>query len=144
MAEEHRLAYAAKLKDPRWQRKRLEIMQRDKWMCQRCLRTDRTLNVHHKEYMPGADPWEYPGNLLETICEQCHAEEHGKQDQDELGADRPARKTIRLDWVYRDRASREARDDDEVEDSLAKRYEDMQREALRKIREAWSRENGEN
>jgi len=42
--------YFEKFKDPRWQKKRLEIMERDQWTCQDCGSTDRSLNVHHMRY----------------------------------------------------------------------------------------------
>ena len=42
------MEYDELLKDPRWQRKRLEAMQADKFTCQMCFRSDKPLNVHHK------------------------------------------------------------------------------------------------
>lgn len=68
--------YAELLRDPRWQRRRLEIMQRDGWACAKCSTTTATLNVHHKAYLPGALPWQYPGANLVTLCEDCHHGEH--------------------------------------------------------------------
>ena len=65
--------YSAKLRDPRWQKKRLEIMQRDKFSCQCCGDGESTLNVHHFEYH--GDPWSTPPELLITLCEQCHENE---------------------------------------------------------------------
>ena len=70
-------AYSALLRDPRWQRKRLEILQRDEWACQQCFGTDSTLHVHHRVYTDGKAPWEYEEHLLVTLCEECHNEEHG-------------------------------------------------------------------
>jgi hypothetical protein len=68
--------YAEKLKDPRWQKKRLEILSRDEFSCQKCYDTENTLHVHHKRYNNEyKDPWEYPNELLVTLCESCHAEE---------------------------------------------------------------------
>jgi hypothetical protein len=67
-------SYADKLKDPRWQKKRLEIMKRDKWTCKKCGDTETTLNVHHLKYENGNDPWEYENKDLITICEDCHKE----------------------------------------------------------------------
>ena len=58
--------YSDKMKDPRWQKKRLEIFERDGWSCCRCGDTESTLNVHHLRYVPGHDPWDYP-NYLESI-----------------------------------------------------------------------------
>ena len=68
--------YWEKLKDPRWQRKRLEIMERAHFMCEKCYREDQTLNVHHLYYMSKRDPWQYPDFALQCICEECHNEEH--------------------------------------------------------------------
>jgi 5-methylcytosine-specific restriction endonuclease McrA len=65
-------AYAEKLKDPRWQKKRLEIFERDGWKCVACKSTDNSLNVHHLQYRKGKDPWDYSGFELATLCEPCH------------------------------------------------------------------------
>jgi len=70
--EKEYVPYWQKLKDPRWQRKRLEIMERDNFECQNCGDKDTTLNVHHGYYEKGVDPWEYPDNSLVTLCEPCH------------------------------------------------------------------------
>lgn len=67
-------SYSDKLKDPRWQRKRLEIMSRDKFACTLCGDTTITLHVHHHMYV--GDPWECPNQFLTTICEECHAIHH--------------------------------------------------------------------
>jgi len=66
------VTYAEKLKDPRWQKKRLQILERDNWKCQACGDTKSTLVVHHRRYLPGKEPWEYREHLLVTLCEDCH------------------------------------------------------------------------
>lgn len=71
---ERRQRYAQKLRDPRWQKKRLKILERDLWSCQQCGDTESTLHVHHRRYSPG-DPWDAPDEWLLTLCEECHAEE---------------------------------------------------------------------
>ena len=43
------------LKHPKWQRKRLEIMQRDNFECKCCFSTEIELNVHHFNY--AETPW---------------------------------------------------------------------------------------
>lgn len=73
--------YRKKLQDPRWQRKRLEIFERDEWTCQECGATDKPLHVHHLEYHR-CQPWEYHESKLVTLCEDCHAEEHEKGNQE--------------------------------------------------------------
>jgi hypothetical protein len=70
-----RATYSEKLRDPRWQKKRLEIMQRDNFTCQRCQSTADTLAVHHLSYERGKAPWDYPNEVLVTLCEHCHTYE---------------------------------------------------------------------
>lgn len=67
--------YIEKLKDPRWQKKRLEVLNRDEWCCQHCYDNESTLCVHHKKYLPGKEPWDYPLEYFITLCESCHEEE---------------------------------------------------------------------
>lgn len=69
-------SYWEKLKDPRWQRKRLEKMQQQDFACEGCYDTEATLHVHHKIYIKGREPWEYDLNQLALLCESCHQEEH--------------------------------------------------------------------
>jgi 5-methylcytosine-specific restriction endonuclease McrA len=64
--------YSEKLKDPRWQKQRLEIFARDGWKCGVCQSTENTLNVHHVGYQKGKDPWGYRNDELVTLCEPCH------------------------------------------------------------------------
>lgn len=66
--------YAEKLLDPRWQRKRLEILQRDDFTCVMCNSKDQTLHVHHGYYDKKLNPWEYDSTSLWTLCEHCHKE----------------------------------------------------------------------
>ena len=64
--------YAELLKDPRWIKKRNEILTRDKNTCQFCGCQNRYLHVHHKRYIKGLKPWEYDDDDLITLCERCH------------------------------------------------------------------------
>lgn len=72
------MTYKEQLRDPRWQKKRLEIMNRDNFKCVMCGFGDRTLCVHHKQYIKGFKAWEYPEPLLITLCDVCHYYEHAK------------------------------------------------------------------
>ena len=74
-------SYAEKLKDPRWQKKRLQIFERDGWACQICDDTESMLVVHHRDYQRGREPWEHPDELLIALCEHCHA---GELDRSEI------------------------------------------------------------
>jgi hypothetical protein len=69
-------SYGELLKDPRWQRRRLEILNRANFACESCDAADRTLHVHHRIYRKGAMPWEYEDYELIALCESCHAVEH--------------------------------------------------------------------
>jgi len=76
------MAYSELLKSPHWQRKRLEVMQRDDFTCQYCADKENTL-VHHILYLPNSEPWEYQTDCLITICERCHGEEEKLKDVDD-------------------------------------------------------------
>lgn len=69
---EPRLSYSDKLRDPRWQKKRLEILQRDSFTCRYCDAQDKELHVHHLQYKKGKQPWEYEDSNFLTLCEHCH------------------------------------------------------------------------
>lgn len=68
------MTYSEKLRDPRWQRKRLEILNRDDFTCRDCGDKDHTLHIHHCLYGRGKEPWEAPADELRTLCEECHEE----------------------------------------------------------------------
>lgn len=70
--------YPEKLKDPRWQKKRLEIFNRDAFKCVWCGNTEKTLHVHHFCYEKGKEPWEAFDDELATLCEDCHMLKHIK------------------------------------------------------------------
>jgi len=69
-------SYFEKLKNPRWQKLRLEAMQAANFKCQSCADYENTLHVHHKEYLKGHEPWEYSVKQLTVLCESCHEIEH--------------------------------------------------------------------
>jgi 5-methylcytosine-specific restriction endonuclease McrA len=74
------MTYSDDLKHPKWQKKRLKIFERDKWTCQMCQSKTKTLSIHHKKYIKGKKPWEYPNKFLVTLCQPCH-EIAGKKDE---------------------------------------------------------------
>lgn len=65
-----RKTYSEKLKDPRWQKKRLEILNRDEFTCCFCFNKESTLNVHHIKY--NNEPWETDERYLISLCSNCH------------------------------------------------------------------------
>jgi hypothetical protein len=68
-----RTSYSEKLRLPAWQRKRLDIFQRDKFTCQLCQDTKTELQIHHKAYQKDREPWDYEDYYLTTLCKYCHA-----------------------------------------------------------------------
>lgn len=74
------MSYSELLKDPRWQRRRLTIMERDHFRCRLCHHNEFTLAVHHIAY--SGKPWEAPDEDLITVCEHCHElVKHCKTDE---------------------------------------------------------------
>lgn len=61
--------------DPRWQKLRLQVFERDNWQCAGCCDASSTLVAHHKKYV--GEIWDSPASDLQTLCKQCH-EELGK------------------------------------------------------------------
>lgn len=72
-------SYSLKLKNPKWQQKRLKILERDEWMCQACQETEKTLHVHHLCYEKGKEPWDYKDSNFVTLCDDCHSSEHANR-----------------------------------------------------------------
>ena len=70
------MTYSEQLRDPRWQRKRLETLNAAGWKCGQCHNDRRTLHVHHLLYRKIA-PWGYSLDELEVLCEPCHRKFHG-------------------------------------------------------------------
>lgn len=66
------MKYNEQLMNPKWQKKRLRVFERDHWTCQVCGDTTSTLIVHHIKYNNGKKAWEYPLKSLITLCLNCH------------------------------------------------------------------------
>ena len=73
--------YEILLADPRWGIKKEMILHRDDYKCVVCGHKS-GLQEHLRQYHYRVDlkrfkaPWEYPDNLLISLCEPCHAEGH--------------------------------------------------------------------
>lgn len=81
--QEKTLSYNEQIKSPHWQKRRLQILQRDNFTCQICGSTEKTLHVHHLCYRKDAKIWDYPDNTLITLCEDCHRTEHEMQSEND-------------------------------------------------------------
>ena len=62
--------YSEKLKSPLWQKKRLEILNRDNFTCVHCGDTETELQIHHLRYTK--EPYDAPNEDLQTLCKHCH------------------------------------------------------------------------
>ena len=60
--------YKKQIKHPKWQKKRLEILERDEYTCRLCNDKDTQLHVHHKYYNNKIKYWEYSDNCYITLC----------------------------------------------------------------------------
>lgn len=69
------MTYAEMLRDPRWQKRRLEVLNAAGWMCSSCFDETTELHVHHVRYKWNRKPWEYPDEELSCLCKKCHSEE---------------------------------------------------------------------
>jgi 5-methylcytosine-specific restriction endonuclease McrA len=69
------------LTDIRWTSKCKIIKSRDNFKCVNCRSTDK-LAVHHRQYHFVKSlyrlkyPWDYPDELLITLCQKCHGKGH--------------------------------------------------------------------
>ena len=61
---------------PNWQKKRLEILSRDKFTCTECGTKEETLHVHHSHYNNYSEYWGYSDSSYLTLCEECHKRKH--------------------------------------------------------------------
>ena len=74
------MTYKEQLHDRRWQIKRNKILDRDKGECQnkRCEYKHDTsvlIEVHHLDYLPDTMAWDYPDDMLISLCSKCHESE---------------------------------------------------------------------
>src|SRR5574343_340470 len=69
-------SYSDKLKDPRWQKRRLLLLESAGFKCESCGDTEETLHVHHVYYEKDRDPWDYPIEAYLTLCSKCHKKWH--------------------------------------------------------------------
>lgn len=80
-------SWSDQYKSPKWQKKRLEILNRDDFTCQNCGDTESTLHVHHKVYTPNTSVWDYADNYLITYCDGCHEMAHDVIDRLKFAVD---------------------------------------------------------
>jgi|SRR5690554_139575 len=59
-----------------WKSKRLNILLRDRFECQKCKKKDIGNHVHHTYYLQHELPWDINDQALETLCYYCHKNVH--------------------------------------------------------------------
>lgn len=67
--------------DKQWAAFREQVIELDGGVCVECGRgrpDGVALQVHHKHYISGRKPWQYDPSDCETLCQGCHAREHGE------------------------------------------------------------------
>ncbi len=74
------IAYNVKLRDPRWQARRMEIIRKAGFRCEDCGRVSPWFEVHHCCYIRGREPWEYDDELLMALCHDCHQFRQGREE----------------------------------------------------------------
>ena len=75
------VTYSEKLRDPRWQRIRIDVWRRAGCMCEACGNDKESLEVHHCYYEKGKEPWDYPLSCFLLLCESCHSEWHEEKQK---------------------------------------------------------------
>ena len=95
------MSYSDELRNPLWQKRRLQVFERAGWRCEWCGTTQSQLHAHHKVYLSRHKPWEYPDILLECLCDQCHERAHEHKRQFELCvASRPSAELSKLNRLF--------------------------------------------
>lgn len=73
-----KIPYSEQYLHPNWQKMRLFVLDRDKYMCINCRDTEKTLHAHHLKYIRDKHVWDVPHWYIVTLCEDCHSIEHGR------------------------------------------------------------------
>lgn len=74
------IPYFQQLKHPKWQKLRLEMLEAANWRCESCCSEDKTLHVHHRQYIKGRMAWEYESSNFDVLCDSCHEHTHASRD----------------------------------------------------------------
>lgn len=71
-----------------WKRKRLEILQRDHYTCQRCRDNGcytQAVIVHHMQHLRSVPELALTDSNLISLCDQCHEEIHPEKHKRKSG-----------------------------------------------------------
>ena len=67
-------SWSEQYKDPRWQKKRLELFEENQYTCVMCGQKEEQLHAHHVKYDYKKKVWEYDDLLC--LCDTCHTNIH--------------------------------------------------------------------
>jgi hypothetical protein len=70
------MTYKDQIKSPKWQKKRLEILNLRGFKCEKCNCDEKQLHVHHRFYLKNRKAWEYDNDVFQVLCYVCHENEH--------------------------------------------------------------------
>ena len=80
------MSYQDDMKTATWQKRRLMLLERDNWKCKThdCKGQSSQLEIHHIDYIPGNKIWEYPDDMLITLCRDCHSREQERDPAERM------------------------------------------------------------
>lgn len=70
------MTYQEQIKSPKWQKKRLEILNLRGFKCEKCSCEERQLHIHHRFYLKDRKAWEYNNDVFQVLYHSCHENEH--------------------------------------------------------------------
>lgn len=69
--------YTEQYNSPKWQKKRLEILELHNFKCDECdNKEEKQLHVHHRFYLKDRKVWEYDNDVFQVLCETHHTKVH--------------------------------------------------------------------
>lgn len=71
--------YSEQIQSPKWQKKRLEILNLRGFKCEECGNEEQQLHVHHRAYIKNRKAWEYDNDIYQVLCSNCHEKVHQKK-----------------------------------------------------------------
>ena len=61
------MTYKEQLQHPKWQKKRLELLESNNYICEYCGSDENQLHVHHTIYIKGKKAWEYENKYYQVF-----------------------------------------------------------------------------
>lgn len=73
--------YSEQIKSPKWQKKRLEVLNLRGFKCEECGNEEQQLHIHHRVYIKNRQAWEYDNDIFQVLCSDCHEKVHQKKEK---------------------------------------------------------------